>query len=355
MKHNAGKSIAGLLAPLTLACAVGSAQAAHKQFFFSVGGGLSKLDPDLSQTSLVLDDDKAGSGKISFGYDITDHWSFDVFYADLGKVEFTGGGDIGYQFIGASGMYYLPGSIPGFSWMLRGGVANLNTDSTVFERQDNDTQLFGGLGMEYQFSGGVSLRAEVEYFTEDAQLASISLVKRFDLPKPPPEPKVVVKEKPIVVPPPKIVQEPPKQDTDGDGVLDEQDQCPGTPKGLTVDERGCPHFIGVLEGVNFEYNSDRLTKKAMKILDDVAKKLIAYPNLKVVVVGHTDSTGSREYNQKLSLRRARAVARYLVSKGVDPDRLRYAGKGEDEPRASNATPQGRALNRRVELVPVKDQ
>ncbi|MGM0633629.1 MAG: OmpA family protein [Pseudomonadota bacterium] len=85
------------------------------------------------------------------------------------------------------------------------------------------------------------------------------------------------------------------------------------------------------------------------VLDSVAEVLYKFTDTRLMVTGHTDSTGSRDYNYGLSERRANSVANYLASQGVDQDRLITSGMGPDEPIAGNDTEQGRAENRRVEL------
>ncbi len=85
-------------------------------------------------------------------------------------------------------------------------------------------------------------------------------------------------------------------------------------------------------------------------LNKIADVLVRYGKTHLTIVGHTDSVGSQEYNQALSQRRAGAVTNYLQDKGVIGQRLQYVGHGELEPRASNATEQGRRLNRRVEIL-----
>ena len=85
-------------------------------------------------------------------------------------------------------------------------------------------------------------------------------------------------------------------------------------------------------------------------IDKLADVLVRYPESRVTVVGHTDSRGSDDYNLFLSRDRARAVVEELTSRGVAADRLIAFGRGESEPRASNETSTGRALNRRVEIL-----
>jgi OOP family OmpA-OmpF porin len=105
----------------------------------------------------------------------------------------------------------------------------------------------------------------------------------------------------------------------------------------------------VLQGVNFEFNKSRLTLDAQKVLDFVGQSLKENPTATVEVGGYTDDRGSAPYNQRLSLARARAVRAYLIQRGVAADQLTAAGYGETRPVASNATEEGRAQNRRVEL------
>jgi OOP family OmpA-OmpF porin len=107
----------------------------------------------------------------------------------------------------------------------------------------------------------------------------------------------------------------------------------------------------VLRGVNFAFNSAELQPAALPVLDQAAEILKANPGVDVKVEGHTDSIGSEEYNQALSVRRAESVYRYLVNRGVDPERFRVEGFGKTRPIASNDTEAGRAQNRRVELIP----
>jgi OOP family OmpA-OmpF porin len=183
---------------------------------------------------------------------------------------------------------------------------------------------------------------------------------------------------------------PPEEDSDGDGVVDSKDKCPNTPKGRKVNAEGCefdrdgdgivddddkcpdvyaktpdgcppaPAALApaapvpqklVLEGVNFDYDQATLSLAELTVLDAAAKTLESWGNTKIEVSGHTDSRGTVQYNQALSVKRAQAVRNYLVSKGIAADRLTVVGYGEGKPTADNATPAGRFKNRRVELNP----
>lgn len=191
-------------------------------------------------------------------------------------------------------------------------------------------------------------------------------------------------------------------DSDGDGVFDGLDKCPGTPAGVKVNADGCPldtdgdgipDYLDkcptvpapgtpdgcppkavepapqpapapvvdttprklVLEGVNFSSDSAKLAPESVAILDNAAATLKGWEDVKVMieVAGHTDSTGSAAYNQKLSERRANTVREYLISKGIEADRLIAKGYGESQPVADNKTREGRYKNRRVELIPLQ--
>jgi len=140
------------------------------------------------------------------------------------------------------------------------------------------------------------------------------------------------------------------KDSDHDGVPDDQDQCPNTPEGVKVDAKGCPiEQTVVFQNVNFETNSAVLTGQATHVLDSVVGALKDQPNMRVEIGGHTDSTGTPTYNLVLSQQRAESVRQYLIGKGIDGGRMTTQGYGETKPVASNKTEEGKAQNRRVEF------
>jgi OOP family OmpA-OmpF porin len=139
-------------------------------------------------------------------------------------------------------------------------------------------------------------------------------------------------------------------DTDGDGVPDYLDQCPDTPKGATVNRVGCWALKGV---VLFDFDKADIKPEAHQLLDEVVTIMKKNPEMKGVIEGHTDSMGSEEYNQGLSERRAQAVEKYIEEHGIDADRYTIEGYGESNPIASNDTEEGRQENRRVEFRRVR--
>ena len=143
------------------------------------------------------------------------------------------------------------------------------------------------------------------------------------------------------------------KDSDGDGVPDYLDKCPGTPTGAKVDANGCEIMLDVTINVTadyFDFDSAKLKPAMMSALDDVAEKVkLSNGDERLAVIGHTDSTGPDAYNLGLSERRAQAVADYLVGQGVAADHITASGAGESQPVADNDTKEGRAMNRRVEI------
>ncbi len=137
-------------------------------------------------------------------------------------------------------------------------------------------------------------------------------------------------------------------DEDGDTICDDVDKCPGTPKGAKVNEFGC----WVLGDVLFDFDKSNIKPEYYGFLDEAVRVFEINPGLKVELQGNTDNIGTAKYNMKLSMRRANAVMKYLVNKGISKSRLMARGFGFSRPVATNDTAEGRALNRRVELTPM---
>ncbi len=156
--------------------------------------------------------------------------------------------------------------------------------------------------------------------------------------------KVFLNKKPAAAAP--VVKQ--RVDSDGDGVYDEDDKCPGTPKGAKVNAQGC----WVLSHVLFDFDKAEIKPVAYPLLDEVVVIFGKNPGMKVDLQGHCDNIGTPEYNAGLSLKRANAVKKYLISKGVAENRLTTQGFGFTKPVAPNNTKEERSLNRRVELMPM---
>ncbi|MXP10950.1 OmpA family protein [Pseudoblastomonas halimionae] len=126
--------------------------------------------------------------------------------------------------------------------------------------------------------------------------------------------------------------------------------------GVDVTSDGESILVNLPDGVTFDVGSSTLKPSFRNTLDNVAQSMIEYPNSLIDVYGHTDSTGSDSFNQALSERRAKAVADYLIARGVDSRRIMTQGFGETQPVADNGTEAGRQRNRRVEIkiIPITE-
>lgn len=120
--------------------------------------------------------------------------------------------------------------------------------------------------------------------------------------------------------------------------------------GATVARVGEGIAVTFASGLLYDFDSDVVRAEAAQNLRNLAASLNKYPNTDLLIVGHTDSVGTNDYNQGLSQRRASAAASYLAAQGVNSGRLRSVGRGEAEPIASNDTEGGRQQNRRVEIA-----
>ncbi len=151
----------------------------------------------------------------------------------------------------------------------------------------------------------------------------------------------------------------PDLDNDADNIPDVNDECPN--QYGEASNNGCPKkydgveitetHIRINQKIHFAYNKAKIRRVSFPILYTVAQVLKDHPMIKVSVEGHTDSRGSNRYNKKLSHRRAKAVMKFLTTKGgISRNRLTFKGWGEEKPIDSNLTDEGRAANRRVEFV-----
>jgi OOP family OmpA-OmpF porin len=142
-----------------------------------------------------------------------------------------------------------------------------------------------------------------------------------------------------------------------------EDQCPTEPETDNdyQDEDGCPDevptevakFTGAIRGINFDVDEATIKKNSTKTLNAAVKVLTDFPDVRIEISGHTDTDGDRDHNLDLSRRRAEAVKKYLIDKGIDSSRIETRGAGPDEPVADNTTKRGKAQNRRIEFKLLK--
>ncbi|WP_201600317.1 OmpA family protein [Psychrobacter submarinus] len=223
-----------------------------------------------------------------------------------------------------------------------------------------------GLGAMYRINDALSLRGEARAihnfdnnWWEGMALAGLEVVLGGHLKPTVAVPPVV--EPDVYVPPVVVVEE--DVDSDGDGVVDSLDACPGTPMNVVVDERGCPVPVDITDELKMElrvfFDNDKSNIKAQyqPEIAKVAEKMREYPNSTARIEGHASKTGpSARYNQRLSEARAVAVKSMLTNEfGIAPNRLSTVGYGYDRPIADNDTEEGRAMNRRVYAIITGDK
>jgi OOP family OmpA-OmpF porin len=234
--------------------------------------------------------------------------------------------------------------------------------------QSTDTIGNLGLGAMYRINDALSLRGEARAihnfdnnWWEGMALAGLEVVLGGHLAPtvavPPAEP-IDTPTTPIIV-----VEEDQDVDSDGDGVIDSLDACPGTPMNVVVDERGCPREVVVSDELKmelrvfFDNDKSKIKDQYKPEIAKVAEKMREYPNSTARIEGHASKTGpSAKYNQRLSEARAVAVKSMLTNEfGVAPGRLSTVGYGYERPIAPNDTEEGRAMNRRVYAIITGDK
>lgn len=360
--------------------------------YIGVGAGATSLEPDTTGDLELLESDDTGS-HVMLGWDFSRRLALELQYTDLGQAELSGDGVIEYAETSLSGLFYLWNSRiddqysdldgldlrQGFSLFGKLGIGEMENEANVEFTRENDYQVLVGVGVEYATASGFAVRAEYNSFDTDAKYANLGVLYRFggggglgeapvylpELPAPSPRAQVPVtstSELPSAPPVPSGtagpitsadgVGQPDPSDSDGDGVADLIDDCANSAPGASVNEYGCEAFGGTLQGVTFLSGSDTLTDEAEQLLAGVAEQLQA-TSMRVSVEAHTDGNGDPQDNLELSRRRAIAVVRYLVGRGIALDRFKARAFGESRPIASNDTAAGRRANRRVEINPVR--
>ncbi|MES2642354.1 MAG: OmpA family protein [Myxococcota bacterium] len=163
----------------------------------------------------------------------------------------------------------------------------------------------------------------------------------------------------------------PDDDVDKDGIADVNDECPTRRENVNQyhDADGCPDispaavqalpaplraFTGTIDGIVFAHDSAEILPESEPVLAAAAAVLREYPDVRILILGHTDAVADDAYNLTLSRARAEAVATWIGAHGVDPARLTADGLGETRPVDSNETDEGRARNRRVEFAIVSE-
>ncbi|MDZ4079381.1 MULTISPECIES: OmpA family protein [Hydrocarboniphaga] len=298
---------------------------------------------------------KDGTGINAFyGRQIGGNWFWEAqLLTDVQETDVNGFTDF-YRHAGGLDLVYSLNERRTWSPFLLLGIGGDYTD--VVPDSDDKWAFFAnaGLGLVSKPMGtyGLRFRAEARYVYDDYKSGNndFRYSAGIEIPLSPYDRTPVAPVAPPAAEPVSVVRTETLADSDGDGVPDAGDKCPGTPQGMPVDGVGCGlSQVITLTGVNFDFNKASLTPDSRKILEEVALKVKHFADVPMELEGHTDSIGSDSYNQKLSDLRANSVREFLIEQGVPGDKLTAKGLGESHPVADNGTDAGRALNRRVEL------
>jgi OOP family OmpA-OmpF porin len=216
--------------------------------------------------------------------------------------------------------------------------------NTLGAESERDTLVNLGVGLKRALGNNWQFRTDVRAFNSlDNEYTDLAVTAGIGL---------VFGGKSEPAPAPVVAAAPVEVDSDDDGVFDSKDKCPGTVKGLKVDDVGCPVVLAKTLEINLEILFDtaktEIKDEYLWQVQKLADALNQYANTVVHIQGHTDSQGSDALNQKLSQGRADSVKAALVTKfGIAPERVTAKGYGESQPIADNTTAEGRAKNRRV--------
>ena len=318
---------------------------------------------------LVLDEDRdlsrngLGAGLI-YGREISEHWWWETEGAGYGLDSGLDGDSDFYQYTVTTGIAYAFGDRKSFTPFVLAQIGGIYND--VIPDDDDGIDLHANVGLGAVtgelFDNGLKLRFDARYMYDDFDGASGSASEgeggfndwRFSLGLEVPLGRTKTVEVEKVVYETREVEkvvEVVAADSDGDGIADNRDKCPNTIAGGKVDGDGCllTNQTITFNNIGFELNSDKITATSRPVLDRLVKALSSQTNFDVEIAGHTDSSGSADYNEGLSDRRAKGVRQYLIDQGVAAERLTARGYGEVVPVASNETASGRAMNRRVEF------
>jgi len=364
------------LLALTLSCVAGGALAADyddrwmlsPSLIFTATDGNKNLESDF------------GLG-LGLGKFLNEKWSLDF---ELDTASFDAedtGGSVSQTGLGLMARYHFNGGSSMRPFLGMGaGYLDHNGSGAARGVDSSDFMLNLSAGIRKSMTERVSFISEVKYRLDtddytgtassyDDYLFSMGL-------------NIALGAATKAMPAAEIVEPAPQLDSDGDGVSDLKDRCPNTPAGMTVDAYGChdgdddndgvknsmdkcPNTrIGAvvdadgcevqvvieLQGVYFDTDKATLKSESIVILDAAVATLGTHGTIAVEVGGHTDSRASEAYNQDLSERRAKVVYDYLVDHGIAADRMTWKGFGELSPIATNDTAEGKAQNRRTELL-----
>lgn len=331
-----------------------------------IGAGAGRANTSIDKDRLVRSLMDNGASSVTFrsnerdtafklfmGKQMNKYFAIEAGYFDLGKFGFNAtttppgsiNGEVGFRGFNLDLVGQLPLS-ERFSLLGRVGANYTRADAhfsgnrlfAITDPNPTEKKLNPkvGVGLEYKFTQALAMRGEAERYRVndavhnrgDVDFYSLSLVYKFGKP-------AYARPVAYVAPPVPVMQQDPIPVTVAQN-------SPPPPRPQPVSEK-----ITFSAEALFDFDKSVVKPLGKQALDDLLNKLQGMNTEVMITVGHTDSVGSDEYNQKLSIRRAEAVKAYLVTKGIDSTRVYTEGKGETQPIADNKTSEGRSKNRRV--------
>lgn len=312
----------------------------------------------------VFDEDNDNNADDAFmyglglGYQVNNYFAVEANFFGLepeveqSGFDVDGTEDIDTQYYRLGANFSLDLSVP-WSPYLSVGYGKLEVDPQFSD--DDDWMMDVGVGIKQTINPALAVRSDVRalhsWDNEDTDYSvNLGLVYLFGakLAAPP----QVADASPVIEQP---TTDECADDTDGDGVPDCRDRCPGSDARAAINAEGCYIKDQVIDSIElkvlFDYDKAMVKPVYYPEIERVAKFMQQHPDTKADIEGHTDSAGSDVYNQKLSQRRAEAVRTVLMNQfNIAPHRLQAIGYGETRPIASNTTSAGRQANRRVVAV-----
>ncbi|UGA56644.1 outer membrane beta-barrel protein [Vibrio sp. VB16] len=308
---------------------------------FYIGGKTGWTHFSGSCEPLSLDCDKeAMGGGLFLGYSINDWLAIESGYDYLGKAKATypsssessinasNSTKVQGVELGLKADYYLAdrlnifGKVGGFRWQAEQKMQEPNRSN---RNTDDGTSLMLGTGLEYQLSDQLRTRLEYQWFDDisgsDVSFLTVGLAYTFgstDKATPVTEPEVTIVEPEAIEP--EVIE----------------------PEVVSINELSSYAL--------FKFDGTTLSSEADGHLSPMLKRLQDHSEAQLFIIGHTDSQGSASYNEQISLQRAQSVASYFENNGIAANRIQVEGRGESEPVADNSTLEGRALNRRTEVI-----
>jgi OOP family OmpA-OmpF porin len=341
------------LAPFAIAAAICSGHAladAPRDSYFLLGVGYTQPDDGRAATYGL-------GGTVGYAHRVgRGLWAEGRVLANVLEADAPGADAYSQQGLGVDALYAFGAAAAWQPFLLLGGGA-LNNDVTPDALDGSSTFVNAGAGLRSGPHGALRYRGELRAISDTFGDGQLDVLLGFvvELGAAPaaapvaaqaqPEPTRLVRiERPVIA-------EPTIADADADGIPDESDQCAQTLAGAKVEPDGCvwAEQVVTLNNIRFTPGSAKLTADSLVKLDSVVGFFANQSDVTMDVYGHTDSQGAERYNQQLSTERAASVRSYLVRKGIVAQRLKSEGFGEAKPIDDNATEQGRARNRRVEL------